>query len=107
MGTDLRVDKNFEKAKGQVPGPGNYNIKSAAFQYDRPRFHMGIKHNVDPIQKEIQSVPGPGAHDPKISYSKTSAPGYSLKSRSQSQQPESHKTPGPGNYQQTATHMKG
>jgi len=43
MGHDKRSDKNFEKAKGTVPGPGNYEIDPVAFDHKRPRFHMGTK----------------------------------------------------------------
>ena len=43
MSKDTRADKNFEKAKGTVPGPGNYEIDPIAFDHKRPRFHMGTK----------------------------------------------------------------
>lgn len=41
MGHDARADKNFERAKGEIPGPGNYDLSSVAFNHKRPRFHMG------------------------------------------------------------------
>lgn len=57
MSKDRRADKNFEKAKGTVPGPGNYELDSVAFDHKRPRFHMGVKVKLDPIErKETQSL---------------------------------------------------
>jgi hypothetical protein len=37
-------EKRKELGKGSIsPGPGIYEIKPAAFNSDKPRFHMGIK----------------------------------------------------------------
>jgi len=81
LGKDRRVDKNFEKAKGTVPGPGNYEIDSVAFDYKKPKFHMGTKIKLDPIERERNSVPGAGSYNPSIDFSKIKAPGYSLVGR--------------------------
>ena len=83
MGLDKRADKNFEKAKGEVPGPGNYELESVAFDHKRPRFHMGSKIRLDPIEKERNSVPGPGTYQ-SSDFPKAKAPGYSLVGRNSS-----------------------
>ena len=83
MGLDKRADKNFEKAKGEVPGPGNYELTPVAFDHRRPRFHMGSKIKLDPIEKERNSVPGPGTYQ-SSDFQKARAPGYSLVGRNSS-----------------------
>jgi Sperm-tail PG-rich repeat len=98
MGQDQRADKNFEKAKGTVPGPGNYELESVAFDHKRPRFHMGTKIKLDPIEKERNSVPGPGSFNPSIDFSKSRAPGYSIVGRGGSGFSNLYATPGPGSY---------
>jgi len=41
FGTENRNVFKDEKRVKAIPGPGNYEIKSKAFQTDNPRFHIG------------------------------------------------------------------
>ena len=102
MSKDRRADKNFEKAKGTVPGPGNYELDSVAFDHKRPRFHMGVKVKLDPIERERNSVPGSGSYNPSIDFAKFKAPGYSMVGRNTSRLIDLYLTPGPGSYNNSA-----
>ena len=86
----------FDDRQGKnVPAPGNYNIRSQAFE-DKYRFHMGIKLK----DKQTMDVPGSGTYNPTDNFTKRTGAGYSmglkLKSGPLSQ---SHQViPGPGQY---------
>jgi hypothetical protein len=85
-----------------VPAPGNYNIKSQAFDKAN-RFHMGIKLQ---DQKKLE-VPGAGTYQPTDTVTKKTAAKFSMGiklkgSLSQNMQ----NVPGPGQYVNNAENMK-
>lgn len=63
----------------QSPGPGNYELKSAAFeQRDKARFFMGIKLEE---AKEKISAPAPGAYNPDYTKVVRNLPRFSMKKK--------------------------
>jgi hypothetical protein len=53
------TDKRQERQKRNFnPGPGNYNLRSMAFSYEKPRFHMGTK--LSPLKSK--HCPGAGTY---------------------------------------------
>jgi len=71
IGTDARKE-GFDKKKALAqPGPGNYELTSAAFNV-KPRFHMGIKLQ---DQSKFQS-PAPGTYQPVNEVGKNRAPSF-------------------------------
>ena len=64
-----------------VPGAGTYEIKSAAFNTEKPKFHFGIILTHDDTTKFIHSVPGPGTHSPASHVLKQKAPVFSMGSK--------------------------
>jgi hypothetical protein len=74
FGTEKRKDLS---KTGQSPGPGNYELKSAAFS-DRPRFFMGEKLAG---MKDNMNVPGPGNYNPDTSHTIKKLPQYSMKQK--------------------------
>lgn len=60
-----------------MPGVGSYETNKIPTKIGGS-YSMGVKH-FDPIQKEIESTPGPGAFDPHPERIKPRAPGYTMK----------------------------
>lgn len=85
------MGKRLSPKKNETPGPASYDIKQNA-RPDAVRaaaFSMGVR-----IESRKKSVgPGPAAYNPKL---KTSAPQYSMSSRSKKQ--TCSKTPAPNSY---------
>ena len=78
IGTEERA-ASFDARKAKlVPAPGAYDIKSKAFNIEKPKFHMGQKLSFDDTTKYIHSVPGPGTHEPTSNYVRNKSPIYSM-----------------------------
>ena len=92
MGSETRKMFDDKKSKA-VPGPGNYAIKSQAFEPNKG-YGMGLK------LKELSKidVPGPGSHDPSSETITKKAPGYSMGAKLKSELVKDTKVPGPGAY---------
>lgn len=73
------VNPTLERAKRDVPGPGNYNMASTEAFSKKWRFHMGQKLTFNPTEKYLQSVPGPGDQSPSTKMSKSKAPAFSMR----------------------------
>lgn len=94
IGSETR--KIFDDKKMMtVPGPGNYQIKSQAFEPGKG-YGMGIR------LKEAHStrlqVPGAGSYDPSPENITKKAPGYSMGAKLKSELDKDKKVPGPGSY---------
>ena len=85
-----------------MPAPGNYNIKSMAFE-EKSRFHMGIKLQ---DMKKLE-VPGSGTYEPNDSFTKKAASSFSMgiKLKGSLEQPNVA-VPGPGSYAQNTETLK-
>lgn len=97
---DPRFGFGSDKRRGFVngssalgPGPGNYNLESAAFNARNPKFHMGQKL---PPLRDNTKVPGAGSYDPSPNGLK-GGPSYSMKSKLNIS--DKNKVPGPGSYE--------
>ena len=78
------------------PGPGAYQTKSTAFDFERPKFFMGEKLK---DLKANTTVPGAGAYNPKGAAIKREMPSYSMKIKlGSSLASPTAKNPGPGGY---------
>ena len=66
IGTEVRGSGYDARKAKLVPGAGSYEIKSMAFNIEKPKFHMGQRLANDDTTKYIHSVPGPGAYRPTI-----------------------------------------
>ena len=100
MGSETR--KMFDDKKGKsVPGPGNYPIKSQAFEPNKG-YQMGLK------TKEMSKmvVPGAGAYDPKPESQKLKGPNYSMAVKLKGDLVKNTWVPGPGNYEQDTEKLK-
>lgn len=78
-----------------------------AFNYVKPKFHMGSKLKNDDMIKFVHSVPGPGSHSPSMEPSRQKSPVYSMGARLAS--PMANKTiyvPGPGSYANDSEKLK-
>lgn len=107
IGTSLRATSNDDRRAKLVPAPGAYEIKSKAFEgLEKPKFHMGQKLVFDDTQKYINSVPGPGSHDPAYKPTKTRSPVYSMGSKFDKQKDTTVIVPGPGTYVNSAEKLK-
>lgn len=106
IGTSQREASYDARKAKTVPGAGTYDIKSAGFNHEKPRFHMGSKLTFDDTQKYIHSLPGPGAHDGVAQTIKQKSPIYSMGARLMSQKDTTHMVPGPGSYVNNAHKMK-
>lgn len=66
--------KMFDDKHGKaVPAPGNYNMKSQAFE-SKSRFHMGIRL----ADQKTLEVPGSGTYNPTDKVSKPTGANYSM-----------------------------
>ena len=93
----------FEEKPFDVPAPGNYAIKSMAFnEKERSRFAMGNKLN----ESKTMQTPGPGAHNPEPIMVKKRSANYSMGLKLKSEFENSPLVPGPGNYDGAARDMK-
>ena len=79
-----------------TPGPGNYQIDSAAFGKNH-KFHMGIKLN----DHEKFNTPGAGSYNPDMNTVNKAMPKSSMKSRLNKSSMED--SPGPAHYD---SHLK-
>ena len=96
MGSETR--KMFDDKKSlAVPGPGNYSLKSQAFEAGKG-FGMGIK--LKEAHSTRLNVPGAGSYEvsspDKVS---RKAPGYSMGAKLKSELVKDTRVPGPGAYQ--------
>jgi len=107
IGTGARGASYDVRKATTIPAPGTYEIKSKAFeQMEKPKFHMGQKLTFDDTTKYIQSVPGPGTHEPAYVPTKSRSPVYSMGSRFVAQKDTTHIVPGPGTYVNSAQKLK-
>ena len=84
----------FDDKKGKsVPGPGNYPIKSQAFEANKG-FAMGIKLK----EQSKLIVPGAGTYEPTSESVKPKAAGYSMGCKLKSDLVNTAHVPGPGAY---------
>lgn len=92
-----------DRKSKEVPAPGNYTIKSAAFE-DKSRFHMGIKLQ---DQKKL-NVPGPGTFNPNDTFTKRSSANFSMgiKLKGSLEPQTTTSVPGPGQYVNNSQNMK-
>ena len=63
VGTSQRGTSYDARKAKLVPAPGTYEIKSQAFETQKPRFFIGQKLTFDDTTKYIHSLPGPGTFD--------------------------------------------
>ena len=106
IGTSQREASYDARKARTVPGSGTYEIKSACFETEKPRFHMGQKLTFDDTAKYIHSVPGPGTHDDTYKSLKQKSPIYSMGARLMSQKDTTAIVPGPGSYVNSAQKLK-
>ena len=106
IGTSQREASYDARKARTVPGSGTYEIKSACFETEKPRFHMGQKLTFDDTAKYIHSVPGPGTHDDTYKSLKQKSPIYSMGARLMSQKDTTAIVPGPGSYVNSAHKLK-
>lgn len=97
---DPRYGFGTDKRRGPVdgkstlgPGPGNYNLESAAFDARNPKFHMGQR--LPPI-KDVTKTPGAGSYDPSPDGLR-GGPAFSMKAKLNTK--SNNITPGPGSYE--------
>jgi len=107
IGSEQRAG-SFDARKAKlVPAPGTYDLKSAAFNIEKPRFHMGVKLSFDDTTKFIHSIPGPGTHEPVRGYGKNKSPVYSMGAKLGSSLVKGGlNVPGPGTYVNSAEKLK-
>lgn len=106
IGTEQR-SAGFDARKAKlVPGAGQYETKSAAFNIEKPKFHMGVRLDHDDTKKFIHSVPGPGTHSPTGVVGKSRAPVYSMGGKLKSSLTRNEYVPGPGQYVNSAERLK-
>lgn len=77
-----------------------------AFNYSKPKFHMGQKIVHNDTEKFIHSVPGPGTHSPVTNPCKSKAPTYSMGCKLGSSLVKKSIVPGPGQYVNESHKMK-
>lgn len=77
-----------------------------AFEYSKPRFHMGAKLTHNDPEKFIHSVPGPGSHSPSSDPTKGKAAVYSMGAKLGSCMVRKTEAPGPGQYVNEGEKMK-
>lgn len=106
IGTAQRAPSYDQRKAKLVPGAGTYEIKSAAFNAEKPKFHMGSKLTFDDTTKYIHSLPGPGTHEPTPSVIKTKSPIFSMGQRLMSQKDTTAIVPGPGSYVNSSEKLK-
>ena len=100
MGSEQR--KMFDDKRGKsVPGPGNYPIKSQAFEPNKG-YAMGIKGK----DMSKMAVPGAGAYDPQPESQKKKQPTYSMAVKLKSDMIKNTWVPGPGSYVQDNEKLK-
>ena len=90
MGSEQRKMFDDKKMKS-VPGPGNYPIKSQAFEPNKG-YAMGIKLK----EQSKLVVPGSGTYDPNTDSQKPKAAGYSMGCKLKSDLVKTGNVPGPG-----------
>jgi hypothetical protein len=63
-----------------VPGPGLYNTIDPKAPLPKDQmFYIRVKFkDNNPIQKFLESIPGPGSFDPKVDYPKSKPPSVSF-----------------------------
>lgn len=100
----LSRDQRFRHKKHEVPGPGNYEIKTKMAD-GVPCFSMpGRRKDLRP--KVGVGVPGSGTYDPSNSFTKKNGPLFSVsKSRRDGEINIFYNTPGAGTYSDTAAHI--
>lgn len=82
-----------------MPAPGSYDLKSKAFDFDKPKSsYIGKKLDFDDTKKFIHSLPGPGAHDPAFKMTKTMQARYSMGTKLSTPRNTTAIVPGPGTY---------
>lgn len=106
IGSEVRGSGYDARKAKLVPGAGSYELKSMAFNIEKPKFHMGVKLVADDTTKYIHSVPGPGAHSPTVQNSKSKAPVYSMGSKLKSTLVKDDRNPGPGTYVNAGERLK-
>jgi len=109
IGTSQRGG-NYDPRKAKlVPAPGTYELKSKAFDFEKPHFYMGQRIEFDDTKKFIHSLPGPGTHETAFYKTKYEAPRYSMGKKLDScLTPKTTRTlvPGPGSYRNEAQKLK-
>lgn len=105
IGTGARGTSYDVRKANAVPAPGNYDIKSMAFD-KKAKGYIGQKLTFDDTAKYIHSVPGPGSHDPAHQPTKSRSPVYSMGSKFEKQKDTTAIVPGPGTYVNTAQKLK-
>ena len=97
-------DKRFGGgSKSPTVAPGNYEIRSKAFDADKPRFHMGIKLR----DQKTLDVPGSGTYNPSETFTKKSAANFSMGLKLKGSLSQSVRdVPGPGQYTQNGEVLK-
>lgn len=78
------------------PGPGAYETKSKAFDYERPKFYVGEK--VSKLSPNTR-VPFSWAYNPRMDSSRQSAPQITMKYRFANTANKINANPGPGAYE--------
>ena len=100
MGSEQRKMFDDRKMKS-VPGPGNYPIKSQAFEPNKG-YAMGIKLK----EQSKLIVPGAGTYEPSPENVKQKAPGFSMGIKLKSDLVNNAHVPGPGTYVQDNEKLK-
>ena len=95
FGGEKRTMFNDKHGKA-VPAPGNYNIKSQAFE-SKSKFHMGIKL----ADQKTLEVPGSGTYNPTENFTKKAGANYSMgiKLKGGAMSQSQNFAPGPGAYE--------
>ena len=103
FGSDKRKMYDDRHSK-EVPAPGHYMHKSAAFDETKSHFYMGIRLS----EQKTLVVPGSGTYDPDDSFAKKTASSFSMgiKLRGSLDPQTNTKVPGPGNYAQDTQKLK-
>lgn len=102
FGSDQRKMFDDKKSKA-IPAPGNYSIKSMAFE-EKAKFHMGSR-----LQEEKKlNVPGSGTYEPKETLTKKAAANFSMgiKLKGSLSQHTTTNVPGPGQYDNETANTK-
>ena len=90
-------------SKSPTVAPSAYQIKSKAFDADKPRFHMGIKLR---DQKTLE-VPGSGTYNPSTTFTKQTSANFSMGLKLKGSLSQSVRdVPGPGQYAQNTEALK-